>query len=296
MKKFALGFLVALSSGCELQPAVFTSEDAVSDRGELFCLDQGVNEFDMVVRDGDYLLFSHEFDTANTIVRRSPTVEGLANAKPVPVIPGRFPTVIEVDGRWHAWAYDAQVGKTDHYVADKWDGPYVRKDDVGLRAADWHVRRNPDDGFYYATYKSIDNLYAGIARAPDPAGPWQDFGGIFDHLPRAGWHDFEEADPAIFFYKGRAFVLFAGWNSRSGRPDGGLQRIGVVELDMQRLRAKDQAVVLLEPRQAWQRRGGSTKVFNPVFMETPQGPRIFYSHNPSARDICAGFGVADVVK
>lgn len=297
MKKQALGLLlITLLSGCSEPQKPFRNADAIADHGELFCLEHGINEFDLAMDGNHYLLFSHEFDTGDTKVRRATTVDGLAQAVPVSVLPGRFPTVFQADGRWHAWVYDVTAGMTDHYVADRWDGPYQRLQNTGIRAADWHVRRNPADGLYYATYKSIDSLFAGLARAENPAGPWEDLGWIFDEQPRAGWHSYEEADPAIFFRKGHAYVLFAGWNTRSPATDGGLQRIGVVELDMKRFRVKGPATILIEPKQAWQRRGNSTKVFNPVFMETPQGERIFYAHNPSARGICAGFGVADVVK
>lgn len=295
MRWISLVVLFIIFSGCTSSPQLSIDPQHLVDRGEQFCLANGVNEFDLVEYEGDYLLFSHDFETPNTMVRRASNIEDLAKAIPIPVFFGKYPTVIFDNGYWHAWAYDAQSSKTIYYRAEHWSGPYLRKQEIGIKGGDWHVRRNPEDGMYYATYKSLNSMFSGIARAAHPDGPWNDLGWIFDSLPRPGWHAFEEADPAISFQRGRAYVLFAGWNSPSFLPDGGIQRLGMVELDMKNFRAKQHAVILLEPNQEWQRRAGSTKIFNPVLMETQYGLKIFYAHNPSASGVCAGFGVVDII-
>ncbi len=303
MKKIWILFLCALSAGCTPVPRTDTATPIgldiergnVVDRGEKFCLPHGINEFDLVEDNGYYYLFSHDFEMPRTVVRRASSIIGLADAEPVEVFVGKYPSVVLHEGSWHAWAFDHQSGHTTHYSAPEWNGPYVRHSDIEIKGADWHVRLNPEDDIFYATYKSAHSLFAGLARSSQPEGPWEDLGWVFDNLPRPGWHNFEEADPSISFQAGRAYMLFAGWNSPSFAVDGGVQRIGIVEVDMQTFKANNSASILLEPIDEWQRRGNSAKVFSPILLRTQSGLRIFYSHNPSSPEVCAGFGVADVI-
>ncbi|GAB3629057.1 hypothetical protein PTE30175_04246 [Pandoraea terrae] len=285
---------LVLSAACLTGWAEPGGASNISSSRALFELPDGVNEFELVYSDGDYYFFHHAFNAQRTMVRRASSVAGLANALDAFAMPGLYPTAIVDNGVWHGWVWDG--ARTVHYVAPSWDGPYERTDVVDIPSAtDWQVRRNPEDGLYYASYKDINSLTADMARAPSPNGPWERLGPVFASDQRASWHRAEEADAAVFFEKGRVYITFAGWGASRDLASGE-QVIGIVELNPITFKAVDEGQILLHPSHDWQLRGGGRKIFNPVFLavsDTP--PRVYYAVNPSTEGVTAGWGYVDNV-
>ncbi|SDJ98737.1 family 43 glycosylhydrolase [Paenibacillus naphthalenovorans] len=261
---------------------------------ELFTLPTGINEFDLLYEDGMYHLFYD--DKSSTKHRSAKTIEELSSSTDDMTINGRYPTAYKDEkGVWHVWVYHPPTKTTQHFTSSNAAGPYSYRDAALLNLADWHVRKSPLDQKYYATYKDINTKMAGIARADTPYGPWTDLGPIFSELGQAPWHALEEADAAIFFHESRVYVSFAGW-------DGKKQRVALVELNSNTMKAASPAIALVEPIEPWQTRNSQAKIFNPVFLEqtiASEKDRIYYAHNSdpgSDTAVPSGWGYLEVGK
>jgi GH43 family beta-xylosidase len=289
IRKIAFVMLFSLALyGCDSNNLDFSHQYSAG--ASLFELPNGVNEFELIYVDGYYYFYRHRFNELKTYVRRARTLDGLASAPGYYVLPGLYPTAIFDNGVWHAWVYDG--ARTVHYTASAWNGPYTKRDTIDFYAAsDWQVRKNPSDGWYYASYKDGKSEQAYIARAISPDGPWQKLTEVFSPDQREAWYSAEQADPAIFFDNGKAYMTFAGWGGGSVRVNDGQQVVGVVELDPHTFKAAKPAKMLVAPTEDWQKRGGGRKVFNPVFIRTSRsGPLLVYAVNPSSDGVRAGWG------
>ncbi|WP_284643851.1 family 43 glycosylhydrolase [Paenibacillus silviterrae] len=261
---------------------------------ELFTLPTGINEFDLLYSQGVYHLF---YDNKTSSKHRSAnTIYELRYSENEVTISGRYPTAYRDDnGDWHIWVYNPQKKRTEHLLSVDNLNTFTFKGDCPTYLADWHVRKNPEDQKFYASYKNIQTLKAGVATAESPTGPWVDLGPIFSEIGPELWHSMEEADAAIFFKESKAFVSFAGW-------DGHKQRVGLVELNPTTMKALEPALVLVEPTEPWQNRNSQAKIFNPVYIDETHELKqesIFYSHNSDPgtdKAISSGWGYLEARK
>lgn len=252
---------------------------------ELFTRNNGINEFDLRWSGLQYFLYLHDYGTPEIKVRVAHTIADLATTKELDTaIKGLYPTVEYDEGAWHLWAWNPDNRITQHYVSNDGISGWVLQGDIGiLDAADWHVRKL-SSGLWLAGAKMLPSLHIRLFTALQASGPWIDQGEAFNAATRAPWYAQEEADPAPFEYQGKLYLLFAGW-------DGGIQRPGMVEPDPTTYKARSFAVPLVTPSEPWQISNQSPKLFNPVFLTNVDGSaRIFYSHNPSADGVVAGWG------
>lgn len=287
----ALSIIVVVAAGCvafgALGPKVWPcgSEPYLSPNraAELFALPNGVNEFDLWYVGGRYHMW-HQDRRVDPEHRRwaqyrtATSIAGLKNATAID-IEGSYPSALHYRGTWHLWLWDHLDLVTRHHTSANPQGPWAEQGHTPENWADWHVRRSPYDGRFYGVYKHLISRFAGAAVADSPNGPWTDLGPIVPDEMRQPWHELEEADPAIYFDEGRAYVFFAGW-------DGAWQRVGVVEVDPVTIRAVEPAHVLVEPTLGWQQRHDVCKVFNPV----PLNGHLYFAHNPSDDGLAAGWG------
>ena len=243
----------------------------------------GINEFDLLYKDGFYHLFYD--DKAQTRYRKASTINGLSKAKDELQFPGNYPSILYENGTWHLWVWDNSKKVTKHYSAKSAKGPYTFIDECPHGLGDYDVAKSPVDGYYYAGYKNYQSLRGGVVKSKSPNGPWQDLGYVFTEKNRSKWHIKEEADGNVFFYLNKAYYLFAGW-------DGKKQRIGIVQVNMQTMKALTKATCLLSPEATWQKRNNAHKIFNPICFIDPHNPRqvyVFYAHNPG-QAVPAGWG------
>ena len=89
---------------------------------ELFTLPTGINEFDLLYKDGFYHLFYD--DKAQTRYRRASTINGLSKAKDELQFPGNYPSILYENGAWHLWVWDNSKKVTKHYSAKSAKGQY----------------------------------------------------------------------------------------------------------------------------------------------------------------------------
>lgn len=250
---------------------------------ELFTRANGVNEFELLWVEGNYYMYLHDYSTSNVVqVRKASTIAGLSSASEVSTgVTGGYPTVYFDGSSWHLFVWTGST--TKRYTAASGDATsWTFAQDVGAYA-DFHVRQNPADGVYWAAYKETSGTKrAGIATCASIDGTWTDQGYVFSTLGRAPWHSQEEADGVPVFHGGNAFLGFAGF-------DGARQRIAMVELDAS-YKAVKRPIVLVEPLLSWQQRGGSYKVFSPVYVQgDPAGAKLYFAHNPGATGITTGW-------
>jgi hypothetical protein len=243
---------------------------------ELFRLLTGVNEFDLLYVEGQYHLFYD--DKIQTKYRKATTIGGLSAAADELTIAGNYPSAIYENGTWHLWLWDNDDKITKHYSAKFAKGPYTFMDECPRYLGDYDVVKSPVDGSYFAGYKNSITLRGGVAKSKSLNGPWQDLGYVFTERNQSNWHLGEEADGSVFFYLNKVYFLFAGW-------DGVKQRIGIAQVDAQTMKALTKATCLLSPKESWQKRNNSPKVFNPVGFIDPHNAKqvyVYYSQNPSA--------------
>lgn len=236
---------------------------------ELFTLPHGVNEFDILLVDGEYHLFYT--DLGDTKHRKASTVALLETAEDDTTLPGRYPTAVYEDGLWNVWTWDLGVQRTKRYTSGSIPGTFVEAEDMlPENFSDLHVRVLSGGGFI-ASYKHFVTLKVGVMTAPAVSGPWTDKGYILDTADRPSWLVDEEADPSTFEYDGKLYCPFASF-------DGVVQRVAIVEVSPTTFRAVAQPVSVQSPTEPWMQTGGSYKIFNPVFLVD----RVFFAHNTSS--------------
>jgi hypothetical protein len=263
------------SGAADLQNGLYEAEDS----GELFQLPTGINEFDLLYEGGLYHLFYD--DKTQTKHRQAATVQGLSSAPDDLTQAGRYPSAFYDGSTWHLYVFNQGANQTEHYTSASASGPYTLQDNLPTGWADFAVAQDPDSGVYYATVKDINagptNLKALALSSTSLGGPWSSLGPIFQEGARAGWHQSEEADPCPVFFRGKRYVVFAGW------PGAGLvttrQRIGIVEVDSN-FDAIAPPRVLVNPFEDWQIGPQGPKVFSPRALTVDGVTRLFYSHNP----------------
>lgn len=256
----------------------------------LFDLDEGVNEFECLWRNGSYYFYHHAHEAPPVFVRRASTLAELRDAPACAISEGLYPTVAVIDGLWHLW--ELRDARVCHLVATAWDGPYAPCRDRACEASlalrtydacgDPRVRIAPNGSLVMAYRRRHPPFFAGRMTARSPCGPWTDQGLFFD--ARAPWHGHEEADPTIhFFADGGTALLFA---AAAGQDR---QSIAAAVLGPDFAPAGG-ARELVDPVEPWMAQGGSPKVFNPVIVETADEVALLFAHNPSRRGVPAGWG------
>jgi len=251
--------------------------------GELFELATGINEFDILFQDGFYYLF-HD-DKTQTVIRKASTILGLQSAGAIiGTASGRYPAAIKVGSVWHLWTWDQPNNISKHYTGSFPQGPYTFSDSLPLNYADFAVTLF-NDGIYYGCYKDLTSApyRVGIMMANDPSGPWTDLGKTFPPTVPL-WYAEEQADPSVFQIFGVRYILFAAF-------DGIFQRCALCILN-EDMTVKHPPVVIRDPIASWEQNNGSPKVFNPVWLNSPELPnqdKIFYAQNPNAA-VPAGWG------
>src|SRR6185369_17564502 len=93
---------------------------------ELFTVDTGINEFDLLYEAGNYHLFYD--DKTGTKHRQAATLAGLSAADDDLAQVGYYPSAQVIDGVWHLWTCDVSFLFTNHYTAPAAAGPYVFHD------------------------------------------------------------------------------------------------------------------------------------------------------------------------
>ena len=246
--------------------------------GNLFEIAGGVNEFEMVYAHGEYHLFTHDLSFETNIQRRSaPTVDRLSSA--VAVDTGTqtyYPSIVEDDiGDFHLYGWRGAGGQgIQHYVSKSVLGPW-RYSDVMLPvvATDPSVLITPEGHYLMAAKRLAPVGTFAIFRSETSTGPWEDMGDVLSEIPAEDWYEREQADPHIWYHYGKLYGAFAGLGSE--------QSIGIFEIDQDTLKAVEKPCIAVRPDEDWLTASGFPSAFNPTWVgNTPDGPRLYFSHNP----------------